>query len=141
MDEFVQKQSERLQSVNIEYKVLPNREGELERQWEDAFAQGISKSQKRKMKFNQCMWNVFSWGKIECLKEHQAIAAVETQKKAGCYLFSVSSEKAFYIPKANRLKVNDIAHFGDDLYLVDESFTWTYVLTHEKDCGPYFYKL
>lgn len=95
IDEFVQKQSERLQSVNIEYKVLSNCEGELERQWEDAFAQGISKSQKRKMKFNQCMWNVFSLGKIECLKGHQAIEAVDAQKKAGCYLFSVSSEEAF----------------------------------------------
>ena len=28
---------------------------------------------------------------------------------------------------------------GDlDWYLVDKDFTWTYVHTHEADCGPYF---
>ena len=25
-----------------------------------------------------------------------------------------------------------------DWYLVDKDFTWTYVHTHEEDCGPYF---
>ena len=27
---------------------------------------------------------------------------------------------------------------GADWYLVDKDFTWTYVQTHEADCGPYF---
>jgi hypothetical protein len=27
-----------------------------------------------------------------------------------------------------------------DWYLVDKHFTWTYVHTHEADCGPYFCK-
>ena len=28
--------------------------------------------------------------------------------------------------------------YGADWYLVDKDFTWTYVHTHEADCGPYF---
>ena len=27
---------------------------------------------------------------------------------------------------------------GTDWYVVDRNFTWTYVQTHEEDCGPYF---
>ncbi|MBT2723991.1 DUF4275 family protein [Bacillus sp. ISL-46] len=28
----------------------------------------------------------------------------------------------------------------DDVYVVDKDFTWTYILTHEYFCGPYFYQ-
>lgn len=27
-----------------------------------------------------------------------------------------------------------------DFYLFDTAGSWTYVFTHEPDCGPYFYK-
>ncbi|TWT09227.1 DUF4275 family protein [Planomicrobium sp. CPCC 101079] len=140
MDEFIHMQTKRLHAMNISFEVVPNKDNELEQRWEDAFAKGISKSQKRKMAFNQCMWNVFSWGKIECLKEQRAKEAFDLQKKAGCFLVCTSSYDAIRILKANRLKAKDITHIGSDLYIVDEHFDWTYVLTHEEDCGPYFYK-
>ncbi|TWT26026.1 DUF4275 family protein [Planomicrobium sp. CPCC 101110] len=140
MDEFIQTQTNRLQAINVGYEVVPNSNNEMEQRWEEAFAIGISKSQKRKLAFKQCMWNVFSWGKIKCLKEHQAKGAFDLQKKAGCYLICTSSEEAIFISKASRLKAKDITHIGSDLYIVDDRFTWTYVLTHEEDCGPYFYK-
>lgn len=140
MDEFLHEQTNRLQDKNISFTLVPNKGNELEQKWEKAFAKDISQSQKRKMAFEQCMWNVFSWGKIECLKEKQAIEAFDLQKKAGCYLICTSSEEAIHIPKATRLKAEDIIHVGSDRYIVDEHFTWTYVLTHEEDCGPYFYK-
>jgi hypothetical protein len=28
-----------------------------------------------------------------------------------------------------------------DVYLVDKHFTWTFVHTHEAECGPYFRKI
>ncbi|MDJ0333540.1 DUF4275 family protein [Planococcus sp. S3-L1] len=139
MDEFLHKQTYQLQDKNLSFTLVPNKGNVLEQKWEEAFAKGISQSQKRKIAFKQCMWNVFSWRKIECLKEQQAIEAFDLQKKAGCYLICTSSEEAIHITKANRLKAKDITHVGSDLYIVDEHFTWTYVLTHEEDCGPYFY--
>lgn len=139
MDEFLHEQTNRLQDKNISFTLVPNKENELEHQWEEAFAKDVSQSQKRKMAFAQCMWNVFSWGKIECLKEQRAIEAFDLQKKTGCYLICTSSEEAIHIPKATRLKAKDIIQAGSDLYIVDEHFTWTYVLTHEEGCGPYFY--
>lgn len=138
MDEFLHEQINRLQEKNIHFTRIPDNENELERQWEEAFAKNISQSQKRKMAFAQCMWNVFSWEKIDCLKEQWAVEAFDLQKKTGCYLICTSSEEAIFIPKANRLKAKDIAHAGSDFYIVDEYFTWTYVVTHEEDCGPYF---
>ncbi|MDN3451845.1 DUF4275 family protein [Planococcus sp. APC 3906] len=139
MDEFLHRQTNRLQDKNISFKIVPNKGHELEQKWEEAFAKDMSQSQKRKMALKQCMWNVFSWGEIECLKEQKAIEAFDLQKKFGCYLIYTSSEEAIHIPKANQLKAKDITYICSDLYIVDEHFTWTYVLTHEEDCGPYFY--
>ena len=161
-DEFLQMQINRLQKLNISFKVLPNKENELEQRWEEDFTNNISNSQKRKMTFKQCMWNVFSWDKIECLEEWRAVAAFDQQKKEGCYLFYAFGEDAMYLPKADRLKTKDFVHpinFAEevgidneqkfeapavtylmDIYIVDEHFTWSYVLTHEESCGPYFYK-
>ena len=36
-----------------------------------------------------------------------------------------------------------VTHFAqeEDVYVVDENFTWTYVVTHENYCGPYFSKV
>ncbi|PSL41034.1 uncharacterized protein DUF4275 [Planomicrobium soli] len=140
MDEFLNKQTTRLQNMNIRFSLVPNNGNELEHRWEEAFAKKLSKSQKRKIAFKQCMWNVFSMGKIDCFHGQRAIDAFEMQKKAGCYLICTSSEDAIHLPKANRLKVKDVTHVGSDLYIVDEHFTWTFVLTHEENCGPYFHK-
>ena len=164
LDESVQMQIIRLQDMNIGFEIVSNRENELDGRWESAFTQDISKSQKRKMSFKQSMWNVFNWGKIECLKEQRAVDAFDQQKKGGCYLIYAMGEEAIYIPKADRIKAKDIIHAGSpgkgndnadneqptsassvdyliDLYVVDEEFNWTYVLPHEEDCGPYFHKL
>jgi protein-arginine kinase activator protein McsA len=159
----MQTQLNRLQDLNITFEKVPNTRKELEQRWEEAFTQKISKAQKRKITFRQCMWNVFSWEKIRCLKEQRAIEAFNEEKKAGCFLIYTSEEEALYLPKASRLKAKDVIHFGSpgdehakpannldsdnldaayslDLYVVDEHFAWTYVLTHEANCGPYFYK-
>lgn len=164
MDEAVQLQIIRLQELHIGFEIVPNRDQEWEHRWESAFTNNISNSQKRKMAFKQTMWNVFSWGKVESLIEQQAIDAFDQQKKGGCYLIYALGEEAIYIPKASRIKAKDIIHIGSprggsdntdneqpvsassvnyliDLYIVDEDFTWTYVLTHEEECGPYFHKL
>lgn len=156
-------QTERLHNMNITFEVLPKMGNELERRWEEVFTKDISKSQKRKLGFKQCMWNVFSWEKIKCLEEMKAVVAFDQQKKAGCYLFYASEKDAIYMPNANRIKAKHIIHASSpgeegaitdtkhniknpsgkylvDLYVIDEKFSWTYVLTHEEDFGPYFYK-
>ena len=151
--------------MNIKYELLLNMKVNLKQRWEEAFAKDLSKAQKRKIAFPQCMWNAFSWNKIECLKNQQAVEAFNQQKKEGCYLFYANMDDALFIKKANRIKAEDIIHTESpaiekiftsintnqfhsnsieelraDLYVVDEHFTWTYVLTHEEGCGPYFYK-
>lgn len=88
-----------------------------------------------------------------------------TSKKQGRYLFNTNMEDALFSQLAKRIKakdstymdspainktfisiVNKQSHFnsieeeGVDLYVVDEHFTWIYILTHEENCGSYFYK-
>jgi hypothetical protein len=43
-----------------------------------------------------------------------------------------------YFKNAAELKDTDF-DLEDDIYISDINFTWTYVVTHEKEqCGPYF---
>ena len=41
------------------------------------------------------------------------------------------------------MRAEDLLHAtGDysDVYGVDKGFSWTYVISHEEDWGPYFYR-
>ena len=46
-------------------------------------------------------------------------------------------------PRIKAIEMSEVPSLPDDLdwYLVDKDFTWTYVHTHEEDCGPYFCKV
>ena len=45
---------------------VKNKRKELWKLWEEAFANNLTKSQKRKIYFHQHMWHVFSYNKISC---------------------------------------------------------------------------
>jgi hypothetical protein len=138
------RQIELLKDKGILITELENKGGELREQWEEAFAKHLGKSQKSKIHFNQYLWHVFSFEKIDCLDSQDAIDAFNQLKKKECYIFYQGDENALMIKNANRIKAEDITNkmeeYIDDVYVVDKDFTWTYVHTHESFCGPYFHK-
>ncbi|WP_372459295.1 DUF4275 family protein [Alkalihalobacillus deserti] len=54
--------------------------------------------------------------------------------------FYQQSNNAYKLNNADKIKAEDFNN-ESDVYIVDTNFNWTYVHTHEDDCGPYFYKL
>ncbi|MED4794742.1 DUF4275 family protein [Priestia megaterium] len=125
-------------------KKLAN-QGELFRKrWENEFASALSASQKKQIYMDQFLWHAFSYEKLPCLQGEQAIQAFEQQIKNYCYLLFEHDERVLQLSKCKHLTSADLSGnanmYLEDLYVVDEDFTWTYVITHESSCGPYFYR-
>ncbi|MFP7735881.1 DUF4275 family protein [Priestia aryabhattai] len=125
-------------------KKLP-KQGELFRKrWENEFASSLSGSQKKEIYMDKFLWHAFSYEKLVCLQGEQTIQAFEQQIKHDCYLLFEHDERVLQLSKCKHLTTADLSEntnmYLDDLYVVDKDFTWTYVITHESSCGPYFYR-
>ncbi|OLS33369.1 DUF4275 family protein [Bacillus sp. MRMR6] len=134
-----------LKSKGILVSKLVGKRDELQKQWEEAFAKNLSKSQKRKIYLHQHLWHVFSYKKLSCLEEQKARDAFNKVKKSGCYIFYNDNQNVLLLGNDKSLRaedlIKDVDDFLEDVYVVDTDFSWTYVLTHEEYCGPYFYQL
>jgi hypothetical protein len=123
---------------------LKNKRNELRKQWEEAFTKHLSKSQKRKINFNQHIWHVFSFNKLPYLEKQKARDALNMTKKDTCYIFYQDNEYVLLLENARSLKaediINEIHGYINDVYVVAKDFSWTYIHTHEYFCGPYFYQ-
>ncbi|MDD5932590.1 MAG: tRNA (guanosine(46)-N7)-methyltransferase TrmB [Oscillospiraceae bacterium] len=110
--------------------------------WLDAFAASAPEAELGKHVFAEgnFLWHVFSFKLAPCLEGDEARRALAAVDTGDAYLFyeGLWHDKAYIKPAGNV----DAAFFEDkdDLYIVDKDFTWTYVHTHEPDCGPYFCK-
>ncbi|MCZ0754975.1 DUF4275 family protein [Anoxybacillus sp. J5B_2022] len=118
---------------------LGRKGGRLRKQWEQAFADRISSQEKTSIYFDQFLWHVFSYQKLSCLKETEAMEAFNNEQKDECLIFYQNDDRAYRLIDAKCLRADDLQH-EHDLYVVNSSFTWTYVQTHEWFCGPYFYR-
>ena len=113
------------------------------KRWEDAFVHHLNESEKEKIHlygdryFCGYLWHVFSYKRRSHLVQTAASEAFDAKKKTKCYVFYQHLSDVLYIEHATALKA---AHFAqeEDVYVVNENFTWTYVVTHGSDCGPYF---
>ena len=109
--------------------------------WLDSFAEGANEAElgKHVLAENNYLWHLFSYNLVPCLEGEEAKAALP---EGPCWQFycEYPPEGA---PLVRSVTAADIAALPADLdwYLVDKDFTWTYVHTHEADCGPYFCKV
>ncbi|KGX92310.1 ATP synthase F1 subunit delta [Pontibacillus halophilus JSM 076056 = DSM 19796] len=137
-------QIKRIKDKGIPVSTCTYRGKELRQRWEEAFAHTLSLSQKRNIKLHQYLWHVFSWRKFPCKEGQQAMTAFNQVHKNACYLFYQGDEDTLLIRNATNLKaadvINNVDGYMDDVYVVDVDFKWTYVVTHEPDCGPYFFQ-
>lgn len=121
--------------------------------WLDAFAVDVSEADlgQHVLAEGNYLWHIFSWKLVPCLVGETARSALAEMPEDTCYLFYYEYPPAD-IPLVRPIsKVEAIALAsrredaypsldGMDWYLVNKDFTWTYVHTHEADCGPYFCK-
>ena len=113
------------------------------KRWEDTFVHHLSEREKEEIYLHgdrySCgyLWHVFCNGKRPHLMQAAANEALDAQKKTKCYVFHQRLLEVLVIDQAAALKA---LHFEqeEDVYIVDKDFTWTYVVTHESDFGPYY---
>lgn len=114
--------------------------------WMDAFAGEVSEADlgQHVLSGGNFLWHIFSWKLVPCAEGDAARRALEAVRQEDCFLFyheyppkgasrirPITKTEALALPEPESLD-------GADWYLVDKDFTWTYVHTHEADCGPYF---
>ena len=138
----------RLREKKIKVKEIPGWGSYLRKQWEENFAGDLSYEEKEAIflyedgGFSGYLWHIFSYEKIDCVKDVRANQAFNNVTKNTCYVFHQNSDYALIIEDASLVIASEFMKKDDfdegDIYVVDQDFTWTYVNTHEGSCGPYF---
>lgn len=113
-------------------------------QWLNAFAPTISKSELKKHVIGDgnFLWHIFSWEFVSCVKQDDARHAFDSLEYDRAILFRsgysfgglVETSDLSFVDK---LRSTDLDR-DRDVYIVAPDFSWTYVHTHERSCGPYF---
>ncbi|GGJ71185.1 hypothetical protein GGR02_002324 [Anoxybacillus voinovskiensis] len=130
---------EKLQAKGVIVKKIGKMGEQLRAQWERAFADHISQQEKASIYFDQFLWHVFSYKMLPCLEEREAVEIFNREQKEECLIFYQNDDRVYHLMNAQCLRAEDLQD-EHDLYVIDPTFTWTYVQTHEWFCGPYFYR-
>lgn len=138
-EEFLFRKTLDDKGVKITDDVLKESE-EIIELWDKTFAHNVSRDIKESIYYNQYKWHIFSFEKQDCLKGEEAKQAFDAITKDELYVFYQSKQVIEQYQNAKSLVAVDFDS-RNDIYIFDINFTWTYVHTHESNCGPYFYKL
>ena len=131
---------EKLGARNMEFKKSDLSCKELESIWNQTFTNKLTQKEKDDISFNQYMWHVFSYEKIDCLKGIDAKNAFNMANKDKVYLFYPQLKLAYVISNANDLNVNDLRTCSE-VYVMDIENRLTFVYTHEGGEFVYFYEI
>ena len=139
MEQFMKQ----LTKNNIKFKEFLYYAPYFRKRWEDAFVHHLNEREKDEIYLHGdrysrgYLWHVFCNDKRPYLMQALANEAFNAQKKTKCYVFHQRLPEVIVIEHAAALKA---IHFEqeEDIYIVNEDFTWTYVVTHHSDLGPYY---
>ncbi|WP_198023055.1 DUF4275 family protein [Paenibacillus zanthoxyli] len=127
-----------LQQKNIKVTEINQWVPFLRSEWENNFTNHIHESVKKKIFLDQFLWHVFSYNKLNSTTQNKAKDRFNNQLKTECYLFFQHDDQALLLEEVKNMKAEDFDK-ESDIYITDKNFQWTYVKTHESQCGPYFY--
>ncbi|MCM3618329.1 DUF4275 family protein [Sutcliffiella horikoshii] len=111
--------------------------------WENTFADHLSKEEKDAIYLDSFLWHLCSWEAVKYSAKEEAIMLFHQQEKNKCLIFYQYLDTAYLLENARNLNVPDLPYdplhmyFGD-VYVMDWEKKWTFIMTHEKQCGPYF---
>lgn len=122
---------------------MNGRRGSFEKRWVRLFADNVSKKdlEEHVLGPGNCIWHVFSWELLPSgsyLESDAARAAYDNESKEGA---------SFYEPWTEGSHTQDHSDLSaaelDELTeccVISADGSWTYIKTHERDLGPYFYR-
>ena len=108
-------------------------------QWLATFGRGVPRAvMQRRVTGGRNLWHIFTWGEVPCLAGNAARQAFDALPCTPVLQYREGAHRVETVgkPLATDLKME--TGVSTDVYIVDADFTWTYVHTHEEDCGPYF---
>ncbi len=115
---------------------------DFKEEWLRRFADGLSESEINNHYVREHIWHIFSWELLPSdayLKNEQAAAAFDRADKAGAWCILPFAQGATVEALPNdRITAEQVAE-EIEIYVVAKDGSWTYIKTHESDCGPYFY--
>lgn len=113
---------------------------QLKQLWSELFAADINTAERLEIHYQQYLWHMFSFRKKVASEGQVARQKFNQVKKSDVYIFYNSSEETYLVTGSENLRDVDFDE-EQDIYVIDLSNKWTYIHTHESDCGPYFYQL
>ena len=121
-----------------------NKGNELRNKWIEAFLEFTNE----KTPYHHFLWELIhhyftAFREKKLLERKEATEAFEKIYRQYCYIFFQESNYVLQVEFASAMKARDL--FDEDgnyrdVYIVDKGFNWTYVIPHEDDYGPYFYR-
>ena len=133
-----------LEKQNIKY-TYPEKKGAYYRsKWRKHFAGHLTLDEQERIfmlpnnNYSSYLWHIFSWDKKHYYMLQDANEAFNKLSKMKCIIFHQFLKEVLIIDDARDLKAELFKPFIDDIYIVDEAFTWSYNITHESSCGPYY---
>lgn len=116
----------------------------LRGKWLECFATHLSIEEQKDIWLDNFLWHLCSWDKVKYLEKEEAIAAFQNQLKQKCSIFYQFIDDAYLIENANTLAIEDLPYIErhmdySDMYVMDWNGEWTFIMTHEPECGPYFF--
>ena len=122
-------------------EVFPTLPRKIRERWLDAFAPNLPETVMgpHVLAEGNYLWHIFTFGEVPCLEGQEADEELSGMNLESCYQFYYEYAPADK-PRVRLIKPEEIATLpaDQDWYLTDEEFSWTYVHTHEAQCGPYF---
>lgn len=113
----------------------------IKAEWLAVFASSVSEEQLKKYVFStgNYLWHIFSWGLVPCLTGEDAKKAFNKTEEKEVLKFYQRNNKSIpsYAELVSKMEADEL-DLTDDVYIVEKNFKWTYVHTHEWNCGPYF---
>ena len=107
--------------------------------WKQEFANHLSDYEKREINLDHFLWHLFSYKKVNCFENENAKSMFNVEGKKDVYLFFQHYEIALIVENVELINANEFDNYND-IYIVDKKLRWTYIQTHESQCGPYFFK-
>ncbi len=132
------------------FRPVPLSKATATKAWDNRFGRLVTRAQKNRV-YNysdQFRWHLFSFELLPALAGNDARRAFFSVPKNTLWVFFQEGDQAYRLENARRLKASDLdalhalASLDEaDVYIFDPQNDWTYVLTHESNCGPYFYRV